>query len=1125
MEFKILGPLEVRRDDRLVAPAGAKQRLLLAVLLLHPNEVVSSDRLIEALWGERPPGGAAKALQMHVSQLRKLLAPDRSILQTRPPGYELRVERGQLDLERFEAAVAAAGIASAAGRMREAADLLHEALALWRGPPLADLSFEDCLQADIARLDALRLGALEDRIEADLALGRHSRVIAELEGLTAEHPLRERVQAQLMLGLYRSGRQAEALEAYRNARRALVDELGLEPGRELKELERQILSQDPALDLPEPERTAPERLVGREREIAVLLPILDRALSGDGAVILLGGEPGIGKSRLADTLALQVEGRARVLVGRCWEAGGAPAYWPWLQALRTYVGANDAEALGDLLPGLPPGPAPESADARFRLFESVAAFLRSAAASEPLALFFDDLHAADAPSLLLLRFLAGQLAGAPVLIVGCYRDTEGAPDLAETLAELSRQPSTHRLSLSGLGSAGVSRLLEITMGATPPEELAARVHAETQGNPLFATEIGRLLASEGLDGADRLPIPEGISDAIGRRLEQRSASCRQVLTLASVVGREFRVEELERVSGLEEDELFRALEEAASARLVGGVPGASGRLRFSHMLVRDAVYEQLPAPRRMRLHRAVGVALEALYAGNPGPHLSELAHHFLEAGGLAEEQAIDYASRAGDWAAARHGYEEAARNYERALSVLETSARGGADRICELLLSLGDVLSRAGDGPEAKRALRRAAAIAEEAGLPDRLARAALAYGGRFGWARASIDPAYVPMLERALAAIGEEESPQRVRLLARLAAARRDDTDRDRRVALAREALEIATRSGDPATLAYALEGHFVASEGPDGTGDGIVIGARLTALGEQIGDRELVFAGHDHRVHTFWTIGDRAGVDVTADALAALADELGQPAQRWHVGTCRTMLALLEGRFDQAEQLIGETLALGERAESWNAAVSHRLALFVLRRAQGRLAEVEETLARSVHEYPALLRFRAALAHLYGELGREQDARAVFDDLLARDLGREHVDAEWLFSMSLLADPCGFLGDEAAAGKLYSLLAPYDALYAVAPVEASFGSIARALGVLAATRRRFDDAERHFARAIEVERGMRAPPWVAHAQHGLATTLVARGDRERALALLDAARATYRALGMATWAGRVNG
>ena len=1361
MDFRILGPLEVLDEGGAIALGGSKQRALLALLLLHVNETLSTDRLIDELWGERPPANATKTVQMQIVRLRKALAGQAGhgpadVVVTRERGYELRLDPDRVDSHRFERLVAEGRSELAGGHPRLAASALERALSLWRGQPLGELAYEPFAQREIARLEDLRVAALEQLIEAKLALGSHAEVISQLETLISEHPYRERLRAQLMLALYRSERQADALQAYQSARRTLVEELGIEPGERLRELERAILAQDSALAAPlgrDDEDAAPrdpvpaelptgvvtflltdiedssglweanhegmaaalelhddliartvdthggrllktkgegdatvtafrrssdavaaavdiqealgaaswpgglelrvrvalhtgeayERagdyfgpalnraarlraltrggatvlsqataeivhdrlprevelidlgrhqlrglsrpeqvfelrpvaaravpapgavtveppaaeptvalprgaLVGRERELAELVGGLDDAFAGRGRLFLLAGEPGIGKSRLADELMGHARTRgARVLVGRCWEAGGAPAYWPWVQALRPYLRETDRAVLRaqlgeagadvaavlpevrDLLPDLPPPTAVESDGARFRLLESVASFLRNAASATPLALFLDDLQAGDASSLLLLRFVAGQLAGAPILIVGSYRDTEVGPELAEALPELSREPAVLRLALKGLSESDTSRLLELTMGHVPAGELAAEVQSGTQGNPLFATEIGRLLASEGSRPAvpGKLPIPEGVREAIGQRLQRQSERCREVLALASVVGREFGPDLLGRVSGLEEDELFAALEEAATARLVGGVPESSGQLRFSHILVRDALYDELSAPRRLRLHRAVAEALEALYARNPEPHLAELAHHYLEAGIALADKAIEYSQLAGDRAASQHGYEEAARHYASALRVLDAARSSEADRACELLLSFGEVQSRAGSGQEAKRALQRAATLAGQVGRSDQLARAALAYGGRFAWARASTDPALVPLLERALASAGEQDSRTRVMLLARLAAAWRDDPGRERRVRLAEQAVEIARRIGDSVTLAAAVEGQWIAVEGPEALsrGDGIAQGERLIALGEQIGDKERVFAGHDYRLQSFWILGDRAGVEVELEALGVLADELRQPAQRWHLSAARTALALMEGQFERAERLISETLALGQRGASWNAVVSERLALFVLRRAQGRLAELEDTIGRSTHEYPTLLRFRCALAHLYAELRREEDARAAIDSLLSRDLGQEHLDTEWFFSVSLLPDPCAFLGDDDAAAKLYSLLLPYEHVYALATIEAVFGSLARGLGVLATTLRRFDEAERHFEIAIETDRRMRARPWMAHAQHDLAAMLLARGaadDRKRAHALLEEAAATYRELGMSTWASR---
>ena len=326
MRYGILGSLELSEDGRAIEVAGAKQRALLAMLLLNANRVVSSDRLIDALWEEQAPDTAAKALQVHVSQLRKLLGKR---LVTRSPGYVLQLEEGELDLHRFEALVRHARGASPV----EASAALREALALWRGPALADFVFDRFAQAEIARLDEMRLEAVEERLEAELATGSHRALTGELEALVGEHPLRERLRGQLMLALYRSGRQADALDAYQKGRRILVEELGIEPGRELRELHQQILRQDWRLDLAVAVELAAETprgaFVGREPELAELVAGLEDAFAGRGRLFLLAGEPGIGKSRLAEELIAQARARgARILVGRCWEAGVPPPTGP-----------------------------------------------------------------------------------------------------------------------------------------------------------------------------------------------------------------------------------------------------------------------------------------------------------------------------------------------------------------------------------------------------------------------------------------------------------------------------------------------------------------------------------------------------------------------------------------------------------------------------------------------------------------------------------------------------------------------------------------------------------------------------------------------------------------------------
>jgi DNA-binding SARP family transcriptional activator len=333
MEFRILGPLEVVDKGRSLPLGGARQRALLTALLLRVNQVVSTDQLLDEVWSDEPPASGVRVVQVYVSQLRKVLGD--GVIETRAPGYVLVAEPNTLDLQRFEDLVGEARKVDPAA----AAAKLRDALALWRGAPLADVAYHSFAQTEIGRLEELRLSALEARIEADLRLGRHDEVVGELEALVAEHPLRERLGVHLMQALYRSGRQAEALEAYQHARNVLVEGLGIEPGRELRELEQAILRQDPSLDLAPDEEAGEDSsrgaFVGREAELEELHAGLEDALAGRGRLFLVVGEPGIGKSRLAEELMRRARARgARVLVGRCWEAGGAPAYWPWVQSLR-----------------------------------------------------------------------------------------------------------------------------------------------------------------------------------------------------------------------------------------------------------------------------------------------------------------------------------------------------------------------------------------------------------------------------------------------------------------------------------------------------------------------------------------------------------------------------------------------------------------------------------------------------------------------------------------------------------------------------------------------------------------------------------------------------------------------
>jgi DNA-binding SARP family transcriptional activator len=1158
VEFRILGPLEVV-ENGLPLPLGSrKQRALLALLVLHAGEVVSRDRLIDDLWHGDPPAAAATTLRSHVSRLRASLGATR--LLSRPPGYGLVVGPDELDAARCERLLADGRHALAEGRAAQAAEVLRAALGLWRGPPLLDVTYAPFAQGAIGRLEELRLTLLEERIEADLMLARHVDLVRELEVLVAEHPLRERLRGQLMLALYRSGRQADALESYQQARRALTEELGLEPSETLKELQRAILAHDSSLQPPDRreadlarrrEVAAPGAgpFVGREAELRDLFAGLEEALAGEGRLYLISGEPGIGKSRLLEHVARRARERgAGLVVGRCWEAGGAPAYWPWVQALRTYMRDREPELLrrelgrcaadlAQILPELndlygelaaPPSTDPDGA--RFRLFEAATSFLRTSSLTQPLAIVLDDLHAADAPSLLLLRFVADGLTDARLFVIGAYRDVDPSlrDPLAETVAELRRLPVTRSLELGGLPEVDVASFISLATGLKPARHLVSALHRATDGNPLFVGEALRLFTSEealasitDVEGWRRM-LPEGVRVVIRRRLGHLSDNCRLVLVLAAVLGREFELAALERVSSVSGDQLLGVLDEAARERVVTDVPGQPGRMRFAHLLIRDTLYDELIAGRRAQLHRRVGDALEGLYANNLDAHLAELAHHFYESARPdVDEKALAYARRAAERSLNILAYEEAARLYGVALRVIDRMVSPENRVRCDLLLALGDAYGRAGDTPRSKQTYEKAARLAETLHLPDQLGRAALGYGGRITWGASRDDGHLADLLERALHALPDADSSLRVRLLARLAGGPlRDSTaDPERRRSLGTEALEMARRIGDPSTLAGALSGYANSQVSPDFAAQQAALATELVAVALEAGDLERAVEGYQYHVESSIELGDLTSAHADLDAMARLADELRQPAQSWLVCLLRAHVAVLEGRFAEAEQLIAEGRSLGNRVQPWEATMYARLQLYVLRRELGRLDELDELVTCAVTAYPTYPIWRCVFTNMLAGLGSTGAARAELDALGANGFEAIPFDEEWEISLCLLAEAAARLGDRGHAGTLHDLLVSYGDRVATGYPEISLGPIARFLGILSSTTGRWDDAEQHLLRAIELSERIGARPSLAHAEEDYAQVLLRRGrpeDADRARALRERARATYGALGM---------
>ena len=560
------------------------------------------------------------------------------------------------------------------------------------------------------------------------------------------------------------------------------------------------------------------------------------------------------------------------------------------------------------------------------------------------------------------------------------------------------------------------------------------------------------------------------------------------------------------------------------------MPGAQGRLRFSHALVRDALYEQLGAARRTRLHAEIGEALVFLYASDPEPHLAEIAHHFFEAApGGDRDRAIAWATRAGDRAIWLLAYEEAARLYGLALAALDS--KQGADEAarCELLLALGEAQARSGEMVIAKETFAAAAVVATRLASSDLLARAAIGYGGRFVWVRSGKDNQLVPLLEGALAALPPEDSVLRIKLLARLAGALRDRRMPERVASLSQEAVAMARRLGDPGTLAFALDGLYAGIRYPQHTDQWRAMGDELVQTAEAAGAQERAWAGHQHRLGPLMLTGDLDRVDAELEVMARLLDELRQPAQMWAQSLSQTMRALFAGRLEEAEALLERNRELGQRAQTADVTYegARVLQLFVLRRLQGRVGELEAQLARYVDDYPELIVYRCALAALRCDIGHPDEARATMRAVAGEGLADLSARQEWFFAAGLLAEVCSHLDDRACAATLYELLLPYGNCNLLNWVEVCAGSASRQLGLLATTMSRWHDAEHHFTNAVEMDRRTGARPWLAHTHVDFARMLTARrgaGDQGQARSLVAQACVIYRELGMHTHAERVS-
>jgi hypothetical protein len=873
---------------------------------------------------------------------------------------------------------------------------------------------------------------------------------------------------------------------------------------------------------------ARDLFVGREAELGRLGRALDRAIAHDGRLVFLVGEPGIGKTRIARELAVRAAALGvAVRWGRCQETEGAPPYWPWVQVLRAHdrtgppaEGGGVADAalaalLADHAPRLAVTSEAESTHARFQLFETVAAALRRLCAESPLLVLLDDLHWADAASLLLLRFVATELVDARVLLLGTYRDVEmrhsGGAGILPDLARVGE-----RIVLGGLAEADVARLVAARAGRVVPDGVVASIHQASDGNPFVVEALARAL---GGSPEGPLQIPDHARDVVRYSLRPLSERGRLVLGVASVLGREFDVAPLAAVAGLAPDDALVALDEVARLGLVTAGGPAHDSWRFAHALVRETVYGDLSAAHRVRLHRGVGEQLESLGPAAVTRRLPELAHHFASSASLDRgARAMRYARAAGEQALARLAYEEAAAYFGQAIEAISFGDTEPETRI-RLLLQHADALWRANETAASRTASLQAAEIAR--GVDGALfAEAVMGYAATFTAEIGLPDPTLLGLLEEALTVVPEHALSLRAQLVARLSfALSLNPAAARRREQLSAEALDLARASGDARALTRALLARYFALLGPDRIEEPLAMADEVVRVAEASGSTPTALDGRLLRIPLLLMLGDVSRVDAEIAIIVPRAEAMRLPYGRWLTRCVQALRALLAGRFDDAERLAGEAFSLAPALDNVIAPVFFAIQLFHLRREQDRAAELAPQVALLGEAHSFLRSWRYGLAFLRFVVG-ERDAAARDLAALATERFTELPrDGNWLPAMANLAEVAHGVDDAERARDLYELLRPHAGSAVVVAAAVCMGSVERYLGMLAVTLGRLDAAAVHFEAALAAHVRLDAPVYRAHTAFAYARLLRRRatpGDAERAAALLADAHATAQALGM---------
>jgi DNA-binding SARP family transcriptional activator/tetratricopeptide (TPR) repeat protein len=1134
---------------------GRQGRLALAHLALNAGRPVTRERLIAALWGEDAPAGHSQALNVVLSKLRRALGP--GVVENAGERAVQLTHVARVDLDGVQPALDRAFAARDAGdwgTVAEEGDRVAAAADAGLLPGYEAAWLEDPRR----RLEEHGLQGRELRGDAGLALGGAELAHAEraAQELVERAPFRESGYLLLMRVREAQGNLVEALRVHERLRTLLREELGVAPGPQVQaEFERLLKAEQTEQAAPPPAAAPPTRapepvkedggqffatrsgarFVGRRQELDRLRALYERAAAGTRQLVLLEGEPGIGKTRLAMQLMQTCEQDGAVaLYGRC-DADTHVPYQPFVEALRSYVARTSADRLapwgnelGRVVPELvASGHAPATTETieRYRVFDAAAEVLTDMARAQPVVLVLDDLHWADMPTLLMLRQLVRAAEDAPIMIVAGFRDTERPAALTDILVQLRREHYYETIELVGLDETDSTELMGEFGTDALPEHAQRALWEETRGNPFFLEEMVRHLGAGQATAAGNgapwpVELPEGIREVIGRRLATLSDESRDVLTTASVIGREFRIELLEALGSYDEDKLDDVVEESIDAHVIAEIPGVYGRCSFTHSLIRQTLYDGLTGTRRARLHLRVGEALESLDGD-----AAELAHHFsLAPPARGAAKALEYAERAARQATAQLAYEEAARLYEVALEALEQTGADGEHR-CALLLACGDAQIKAGDSIGARATFRRAAECARALGSAKLLSQSALGYGQAGQMAGGVVDETVVALIDESLAAVGDGDPALRARLLARLAMELSFSDQRERRDELSTEAVDIAQKAGDTSGLGFALVARHWSLWGPQNVQERLATSNDLLALAERSGDERLAMQGHRWRMMDLLELGDMDAVDIEIDAYMQIAARRRRVSDQLYVHLYRAMRTLFAGDFDQAQIEGNEAARVGDRVQDTNTGNATLLLSLMYRAERGGLERLEGPVRFYVERFATIPGWRCVLAWLLAETRRPDEAREILDAFAADGFRGLPLDGIWLGAVAYLAETAAALEDPTHAAALHELLVPYaDRNVAIGWASTCAGSASRHLGLLADLLGNRDEAIERLETALAMNERMRAHPWVVHTQIALARALAqAPADRERAAELLDTALAEARRLGMPRLVERV--